>query len=327
MRREIKIGIIFTAAIAAFIWGFNFLKGKDILKHHREFYAVYNKVDGLTSGSSVLINGKQVGSIERVDFRGDKRARLVVEFIVSEDIDIPANSVARIESSDLMGTKAIAIKLGESNVLAESGDTLSSAIASSLQEEVNKELIPLKLKFENLMLSIDSVMAVIQYVFNEDTRDNLAKSFENIKFTIDNLKSTSYSLDTLMEGQRNRLARIVTNIESITLNIRENNEQINNIIQNISVFSDSLAAIELASTIKKTNEAVASVYSVMHKIDQGEGSLGLLINNDELYSNLEKSASDLDILINDIKENPERYVHFSVFGKKSDGKKKKTKDQ
>lgn len=315
IKREFKVGIIFVAAIAFFIWGFNYLKGKDVFQQQRKFYAIYDKVDGLVPASIVIINGLQVGSVEDVYFYKEHSGKILVSFLINDDLPIPVNSIARIISYDLIGTKAIKIILKESGIYAENGDTLASEVQASLGEEVNRQMLPLKLKAENLMLSIDSVMEVIRYVFNVETRKHLAKSFENIQFTIANLKSTTHNIDTLVYSQKNRLDRIIGNVESITANLKNNDEEINNILTNFSAISDSLAKAKIATTLINVNKTLEDVATIVEKINKGEGTLGLLIDDDDLYKQIEDVVDDVDQLIEDIKYNPNRYLHFSVFGR------------
>ena len=227
----------------------------------------------------------------------------------------------------MLGSKGINLILGNSTEYAHSGDTLNSDIEGSLKEEVNKQMLPLKLKAENLMLSIDSVVTVIQYVFNKDTRDNLAKSFESIKHTLNNLHHTTSTIDTLIISQKNRLANIIANVESITENLKNNRQQFNNIISNFSALSDTLAKSKISATLARTNEALKGITTVLEKVNRGEGSLGMLIHNDSLYNNLESSANELNKLLEDMRLRPSRYVHFSVFGRGTDKKEEKKAKQ
>ncbi|MFH0895247.1 MAG: MlaD family protein [Bacteroidota bacterium] len=321
VKRESKIGIVIVAAVALLIWGYNFMKGRDIFSHKRIYYAVYSNIAGLSVSNPVYVNGFKVGQIDDIYFHPKQLGKIVVEILITDDFDIPSNTVAMIYSSDLMGSKAIELRLGNSNVLAKPKDTLYSAVQSSLKDEVNMEMLPLKRKVEQLLLSFDSVLAVVQYVFNEKTRENLTRSFESIKFTIQNLEHTSYNLDTLLSSQRNRLAMIVGNVESISNNIKNNNQKIANIINNFSQLSDTLLQANIAHTINNANKSLTQFNDVMAKINSGQGSMGLLLNNDTLYKNLHKSAKEVDLFLEDLRLNPNRYLHFSVFGR--GGKKNK----
>lgn len=317
IKREYKIGIMALGAILLFIWGFTFLKGRDLFLKEKYFYAVYTEVSGLVEGSSVVISGLKVGRIEELYFNPIDMKSVIVKFSIKNDIKVPDNTLARIFSSDLLGTRAIELVLGDSKTLCEKGDTLLSEIQVSISEEVSIQMIPLKKKAEDLMLSIDSVMAVIQYIFNENTRENIRNSFESISQTIANIEQTSFALDTLVEAEKDRIASIFSNIESISLNLRKNNQEISNAIQNLSSITDSLAKADIISVISNTNKAMSDVALIVEKVNNGQGSLGMLINNDSLYNNLEKSSLDLDKLLEDMRLNPNRYVHFSVFGKKN----------
>jgi len=318
--KEVKVAVISVVCIGVLIWGINFLKGKDFFVHKRTFYAVYDCVNGLVNTNPVSIKGVNVGQVTDIYFYPDGSNRVIVTFTINNDILISKNSVAEIFSSDLMGSKAIDIKLGvakNSFDYAKNKDTLATSIQGSLQEEVNVQMLPLKKKAEDLMLSIDSVMAVVQYMFNENTRDNLRKSFESIKITVRNLEHTSYGIDTLVINQKKRLANILSNIESISQNIRKSNKDITNIIGNFSSVSDSVVKSDIVKTINNANKALKDISSIVEKVNKGESSLGKLVNNDTLYNQLKSSADNLDKLLEDMRLNPNRYVHFSVFGRKA----------
>ena len=325
IKREIKIALVVILAIGIFVWGFNFLKGKNVFSTKRYLYAVYDQVNGLVEANPVLINGLKVGQVDDIYFKPDGSGKIIVKMLITNnDIKIPKNTVAKIFASDFMGSKAIDLRMTDTIkgktinskiVWANSGDTLYSAIATSIQEEVSVQMLPLKQKAERMMSSMDSVLAVIQYIFNEDTRENLAKSFESIKFTIKNLESTTFNIDTFVTTERYRLSSILANVESISTNIKNNNQKITNIINNFSSLSDSLSKSKIVSTITNANKAITDFSTIMEKINSGEGTMGMLIHNDTLYKNLAKSSKDLDLLMEDMRLNPKRYVHFSVFGK------------
>ncbi|MCX6269915.1 MAG: MlaD family protein [Bacteroidetes bacterium] len=312
--REVKIGLIFIASIALFIYGFNFLKGRDVFKRERSFYAVYPSVVGLVKSSPVFINGLKVGIVKEVSFHPDGSSRVLVKMSVTNPIPIPSNSVARIFSSDLMGTKAIGLQLGNSMVMVKPGDTLLSDIQATLQEEVNRQVLPLKIKAEALMGSIDSAITVIRYVFNEETRENLEKSFLSIKQTIQNLESTTYVIDTLVSKNKGRVSNVLLNIESITSNLKNNNQNLTRILTNFSNITDTIARANITHTFDNLNKTLQKTADIMEKVNRGEGSVGQFMNNETLYKELEKSSRDLDLLLEDIRLRPDRYLHFSVFG-------------
>lgn len=311
--REIRIGVFGIVVITLFIISVNFLKGKDLFNRSRTFYAVYDATSGIQDAAPVTINGLGVGKVTDMGFVSDNSSKIILELTISNPVVIPSNSVARIFSLDLLGTKNIEIILGDSKTAAQDGDTLTGGSQKSLTDEVNAQVAPIKEKAENLLSSLDTMVTVLQSVFNSETRGNINASFISIRHTLSNLETTTYNLDTLVYGQRKRLERIMFNIESITENFRENDQNISNILSNFSLLSDTLAKANIAGTLLNVNNVLSQVASITTKIDNGEGSIGLLLNDKKLYENLDKSSAQLNALILDMKLNPYRYVNFSVF--------------
>lgn len=311
--RELRIGVFGIVTLSLFIIGVNYIKGKDIFQRHRIFYAVYNATSGIQDAAPVSINGFNVGKVTDIRFVNDTSSKILLELTIYNSVFIPSNSVARIFSLDLLGTKNVEIVFGDSKTGAESGDTLRSGSQLSLTEEVNNQVAPIKEKAENLLSSLDTMMTALHAVFNPETRNNINESFISIRNTLNNLESTTYNLDTLVYGQKKRLERILFNVESITENFRENDANITNILTNFSLISDTLAKANIAGTLKNVNSVLTRVAAITEKIDEGKGTVGLLINDNKLYDNLNKSSAQLDALIEDIKLNPFRYVNVSIF--------------
>ena len=312
-KREIGIGLVFIVALALFIWGFSYLKGFNHFKEQRVLYAVYERVSGLTKANPVSINGLKVGQVSDIYFNPDFSGEIVVEITIETDIPIPKNSVALIYSSDLMGSKAINLQLSTDSLFVSNGDTLGTKVEASLKEAVNQQIQPLKAKAEELIMSIDTVVTVIKQIFNEQARENLTSSLASIEQTFANLESASYNLDEMIAAEKVRLAEIMFNLESITTTIRENEDNIENILTNFSSISDSLAKAEIPQTFANINKVVGDVAGIIEKINNGEGSIGMLINDEGLYRDLQKSAEQLHLLMEDIRVNPKRYVRFSLF--------------
>lgn len=320
--KEVTIGILVLAAITIFIWGINFLKGDSIFSTDQIFYAKYQRVDGLKKSSPITLKGFKVGQIKSIEFSESNIDDLIVAFSVSDGFKLPNNTTARIVSSDIMGTKEIQIILGNSKKTLQAGDTIRGSIEGDLKEQVSMQMLPLKNKAEKLMSSVDSVLTVIQYIFNADARDNISQSLASIKSTIDKLKNTSSNLDTLVSGQRSHMEKILANVESITSNLESNGENISNILTNFSSISDSLKQAEIASTVNNANAALAQVDEIFQQINSGKGSIGAFLKNDSLYHNMESASKHLDELLVDLKAHPKRYVQVSVFGRKDKKKKK-----
>lgn len=317
IKREIKIAALFIVGLVAFIWGFNFLKGKNLIYRQLILYAVYDKVDGLSSANPVYLNGLKVGQVHRVYFEGEGSTRIISRIMISEDVPIPVNSIARIISSDLMGSKAIDLVLGDSPILVVSGDTLRSELQASLQDEVNRQVQPIKNKAEELLASIDTLVTAMHAVVDDDARTNIALSFESIRSTIRSLEHTSYTIDTLVQTEKRRLAVILENVESISNNFRESNEELTTLMRNLASISDSIAAVNIVQAFENLEQSTVKINSILHNIETGEGSLGLLVNDEQLYRELESASRELNQLIEDMKLNPGRYVHFSLFGSRA----------
>ncbi|MGE0638337.1 MAG: MCE family protein, partial [Bacteroidia bacterium] len=222
----------------------------------------------------------------------------------------------RIISADLLGSKAIELVMKDTLVYAESGDTLLPDIKATLTDELNKTVEPLKARAISIFAQLDSVMGDIRHIVNKENRDNLSKSVASLKSTLANLESATGGLDTLVTEEKDKLAKIFDNLESITGNIKNNNDKIQNILTNFSALSDTLAKSNFKSAIQSADKALTEAADIFNKINNGEGSIGMLVNNDSLYNNLNNASKNLDNLFIDIKEHPGRYVTISVFGSK-----------
>jgi len=255
-----------------------------------------------------------VGQVKTLHFSKANPKKIIVELYLSNiTYPIPKNSIARIYSADLMGSKEIEILPGDSPELVQDGDTLLSRTEATLGEEVNQQLAPIKHKAENLINSIDTLATILQQVLNRNTQESLIEAIENIKIAISNITSMTYAADTLVSQQKSNLARIITNVESISLNLKKNNDKITNILENFSDVSDSIAKLNIPATFNQVDLAVRNLNAVITKINSGEGSVGLLVNDTSLYYQIDKAARDLNLLLEDIKANPKKYVNISVF--------------
>ena len=187
IRKEIKVGAVFVIALAVLIWGLMYLKGLELFKTSRTFYAVYDHVNGLVAANPITIKGLQVGQVNKLYFNPNNPQKIIVELYVKGDYPIPKNSSARIYSSSLLGAKEVEIIPGDSRIMAKDRDTLLSRIEATLGEEVNRQILPLKRKAENLINSIDTVAVIIQQVLNKNTRENLVQAVEHVKQTLGNI--------------------------------------------------------------------------------------------------------------------------------------------
>lgn len=318
VKKEVKIGLIALICVALLFWGANFLKGTNLLKKDRSYYAIYTQIDGLSTSNPVNINGFKVGQVEEIRFMPDQSGNLIVRFTVTNrDFTIPKDTKAKIISSDILGSKSINLVLGQSIIELAENDTLSSEIEATLTESVNQQIAPLKKKTEDLIQTVDSAITIVSSIFNKKARKDLDSSFSNIRSSLEAFERTMNQVEDMVVDERENLNAIFKNVESITRNLANNNQKLNSTLSNMEAISDSLAGANLKQTVNNASQAMSAVADVMRKINTGEGSMGQLVNNDTLYNNLENAALDLDKLLLDMRLNPERYVHFSIFGRKN----------
>lgn len=305
---ETKVGILAAFSIALLIIGYNFLKGNAIFSSETILYARYSHVDGLSVSKPVLINGYQIGRVDKLQLQPD--GTILATLKIKGKYEIPKNSIAKLESIDLLGGKAIIMALGNGSVYAKDGDTLNANVAKGLMETVQ----PVQKKAEMIIAKMDSILTSVNSILNPSFQKNIDKSFNSISGTLASLEATSKKVDNLVGSEGSRLSAIMANVEAITNNFKNNNDKLNSILSNINTITDQVAAANFKQTIDNANKSMAELQSIVSKINNGQGTLGLLINDTKMYDNLNNASKNLDNLIIDLKENPKRYVHFSVFG-------------
>jgi len=318
--REIKVAVVSLATLFAFVWGYNFLKGNDIFSKQRVFYTVFEDAGGLNTSAPIMANGYKVGLVKSIYFEPKGKRNLIVELMLTADnFDIPNGSRARLVS-DLLGTTSINLMLGEENGVYAPGDTLMSEIEESLTAElanVSKSLIPLKVKAENLIENLDSLVIDIRDALGKGERESsVNKALADLALTMENLKRATGKIDVLV-SEDGDLSRILSDVEAFTSVLDKNKGEIDRLVSNLATFSDTLAAADLASTINNANRTFSELADAMEKINSGQGSVGKLLNDDSVYNNLTAATENLDKLFIDIKERPSRYVHVSLFGRKN----------
>lgn len=315
LSKEFRVGLVAVLTFALIYWGFNFLKGNSIFQTERIYYAVYDNVDGLDKARPVNLNGLKIGRIQDIYLHPNAKGHVVVKMIIDNDVSISKDSKAEIYSQDFIGGKSVQLILGKSEELAQTGDTLRSKIELTIKEAVNAQVAPLRAKAEDMIGSIDTVLTLVQGFLNEETRNTFLTAFSSIKNSFTLLENTLLVVNASVTKTQGDFEDIMSNMAAITENFKKNGSNFDSILGNVSTLTDSLAAMEFTKTFESIQKTMAMTEEVLNKINSGEGTLGLLVNDTALYHNLEKSTEQLNKLLLDVKHNPKRYVHFSVFGK------------
>jgi len=308
IKNETKVGVLAAFAIALLIIGYNFLKGNSIFSTETTLYAKYTQVDGLGVSKPVLVNGFQIGRVDKLELKPD--GSILATLKIKDEYQIPKNTIARLESTDLLGGKAIVMVLGNSTEYAEDGYTLNANVEKGLMDAVQ----PVQKKAELIITKMDSILTSVNSILNPNFQKNVEKSFTSISATLASLESTSKKVDNLVGSESSRLSNILSNVEAITANFKNNGTKIDAVLTNLNTVTDKMAALNFKETIDKANKAMADLQAAISDLKGGKGSLGKLLNDDQLYNNLNNASKNLDALMIDLKANPKRYVHFSVFG-------------
>lgn len=305
MSRELKTGFVAVIIIALFIWGFNFLQGENVFaKNQRHFFVEYDNIQGLKKSSVITINGLQVGSVVDIKFNSspDKKGKLIVELLVENDFEFSKNSIARIYSASLMGGQSLAIIPSYEGDLVVDGDFLKGEVESDIFSSVGEKLNPLQAKLENVIVSADSLLLGLNQTLDGKARKSLNRSILGLEHTLSDVGKTLASVNQLLDSSKVGIKNTFDNTRVIT--------------ENLMKLSDTLVNANIGLTIKKAQESLDYINQLMIGIQKGEGTLGKLVKDDAMYVNLTNMSKELEELIRDVKLNPKRYIHFSLFGKK-----------
>lgn len=304
MSKEIKTAILVLSGILLFIFIFYYLKGENILDNSKKISAIYDNVEGLAPSAAVTINGHKIGKVQSIHFTNDLSGKLNVEMLIDSDFEFSKNSTAQLYEAGLIGGKAIAIIPafdGAPNV--ESGDLLSSDVKPGLTDLVNQRLTPLQEKMETMIVSADNLLVNLNSLFDAQTKSNIKSSIAELSTTITSFKSTSESLNDLVVDNSSSIGQTITNFNKIS--------------EDLTSLSTSLAAADFDTIMADLKSTISSFNQLLSAIENGEGSVGKLMKDEAVYNNLEGATKQLEELLEDMKLNPKRYVHFSLFGKKA----------
>lgn len=302
LSKEIKAAFFVLTTILLFIFGFNFLKGSSLLDKQKTIYAVYDEVDGLLVGANVMINGLSIGNVTELDFLPNS-TKILVTLKVKDKLNFSSKSTASIYETGVLGGLAISIDpIFERQSIVKTGDTLNSNVRPGLTELINRQIEPLSRQLQSTITSVDSIFTGASNVLNRQTQEEIKESINVLTSAIKAINSSSIIIEKTLTDKNAQINNTIDNFEKISSNLSE--------------VSDELNSFGLSNLLSNLEVSVDGINSIVNKLDSDKSTIGKLINEDEVYNNLNSSIESLNSLISDIKANPKKYVHFSIFGRK-----------
>jgi len=308
---ETKVGVLTIAALTFLILGFNFLKGNNVFSKNKRLYAVFSDIGALDKSNAVKIRGLQVGTVYEINATNKNLDGIVITINWTRDINIPVNSSASIVAP-FVGSPYINIDMGDAKQFLKNKDTLTVRVTSGLLSDITSQVNPTLSKARTAIDSLTVVLGSVNRLFDPTTKNN-------VQGIIANLLVSSANLQKLLNTETGLLAKTIGNLNEVTSNLKTNNDTINSILHNVNSTTQHLADLSFKQTMDSVQATVAQLNAILYKINHNNGTLGLLMNDRKLYDNLRNTALGLEILVDDIKVHPKRYVNISVFGKKDKG--------
>ena len=300
--KEVKTAVLVIVASLLFIWGYSFLKGKNLFTGDKNLFVVYDNVMGLSPSAPVTINGLIIGKVNNISLKPD--GKVLVEMQINTDFPISKSSVAEIYSSGFVGGKEIAIIPNlKDNSQSVSGDYLKPAAKDGVVDVLAAQVEPIRIKTEAVLQKTDQLMLSLNEVLNADTKANLRNSIEKLNTTLSDFNSISKNINTLLAENKNKLNNTLTNFDKTS--------------SNFAKLSDTLANANIGEAVNNMEKSVADIQKIIDEIERGNGTMGKLMKDEKLYHNLTKSSKELELLLQDFRLNPTRYINVSLFGKKN----------
>jgi phospholipid/cholesterol/gamma-HCH transport system substrate-binding protein len=300
--REIKTAVLVITSIILFIWGYSFLKGKNLFDNSNKLFVVYENVAGLTTSAPVTLNGLIIGKVNSITINPD--GKLLVELHITTDFPISKSSIAEIYDSGLVGGRQIAIKPNflDKNYTV-SGDYLQASSKLGLTDALAQQLEPLQAKIQELLENADVLFTNVNDILDTQTRQNLKSSIASLNATLSEFSVASKNVNELLAENKSKLNNTLKNVDKVS--------------GNFATISDSLAKVNLGQTVKNLEKTLAKVDKIMAELEQGKGTMGKLIKDETMYTNFSKTSKELELLLQDVRLHPIRYVNVSLFGKKN----------
>jgi len=310
LKTEFKIGLAFVVGFLLLYWGINFMKGEDVFSTQKKFYVIYDNTEGLLATRPVTINGYQIGQVNNIAFHPDQSGRLVVTLQVSDEFPITQGTVSKIYSASIMGEKSISLHTKKGAPLALSGDTLLGDTERDLTQEVNMQLAPIKARTEELLGTLDTVIGLASGFLDQRTSDNFKSTIESIEKTFQSVQESASEISEYLSDNKG-------NFDAVSEELAANSANISATIKNVEAISDSLANARLTETVNNMESITARFDRLMAELETGEGAASKIIYDEDVYANLKQATENLNRLLLDIKYNPNKYLHVSVFGSRT----------
>lgn len=315
---ETKVGALTAIAIVFMVLGYNFLRGRTLFKTGNFLYAKYSDVKGLMVSNGVYANGFRIGNIYEIENESKDLRSIIVGIKLKDNYDIPANSTATIVDNPL-GSPQIDIHLGDSKTLLKSGDFILSENSKGLLGALTSQLTPVADNLKSTLHTLDSALKNLNSIFDPRSKSNIQSAIGNINTITGELAKSSASLTYMLDKQNGSVAQTMNSVNSFSKNLASQNEKISETLDNVKTTTQNLSQTDLKGAVDNLKTTITSLNTVVNKMNSKDGSLGLLMNDKQLYNNLNNTIRSANILVDDLRANPKRYVNFSVFGKKDKG--------
>lgn len=305
-KSKLKVGIFCIAAVVIFYLGACFFKGISAFGKKTYYYAVFENTGGLQESNAVMLNGYKIGQVTKVSLLSDNPVRLCAELMITEPVNIPKDSKVQVAPKDLLGGTVVNILFGNDTHMLQAKDTMATYVVPQMTDGIDG----LKAQLASILTSVDTIALSLKDVLSPEG------GAQDLKGTLANLEATTANLNSILGNNKDKVGKLVTNLEKFSNNLQEAGPQLETIVNNLDKISDSVAKANVTQLINDAQQAIGDVQLIVNKIQKGDGTLGQLVTNDTLYSNLENSLHSLDELLKDLKANPKKYINVTVFGKK-----------
>ncbi|MDF1560461.1 MAG: MlaD family protein [Bacteroidales bacterium] len=308
---EVKVGVVALVTIVAFILLFSFLKGTALFTSSDTYHVVYGNIAGLTESNPVEINGYQAGVVQDIRLINDGSGRILVSLSVDKHFNVPRDTRAEITTATLIAGMKVILRMGQSSEMCHNHDTLEGYVATPITERLSDALAPVEDNLADMIVKLDSVISSVNAIFTPEFA-------AGIRSAVSNVNGLTAGLEEITDSKKDALMASIEDLRLFTAMMSANSSSLDSTMKNLELISEAFASADLESTLTSLKSSLVSLDELAKGISKGEGSAGKLMKDDSLYANLNNTLTSLDLLLQDMRNNPTKYVHFSLFGKKSE---------